>query len=165
MNALTVAGISHMKNILLDKQTGETTLEGQAEVISRLKFIGCIEKDEKVDTRNVNRQPNTFATKMYRTFLYRDSRVNTLKFIKDVISRTFEIIQLNIHQKNYGICQNIILDLIKAKQGILNLKHTYSDDTKFCCDMDVFIENVDTRIANLKENFPSIFESESHNVT
>lgn len=163
MNTFAVAGLSHFKNVLLDKHTGDTTMEGQEEVISRLKFIGCVEKDEKIDTRHVNRQANTLTTKMYRTLLYPDNRVNTLKFIKDIIGRTFEIIQLNIHQKNLPVCQNIISDLIKAKQGILNIKHTYSDDTKFCCDMDVVIENINSKIVFLKENIPSIFESDSHN--
>ena len=36
----------------------------------------------------------------------------------------------------------LIEDLQQSTVGLRNLKFTYIADTKFCCDMDTFLENV-----------------------
>jgi hypothetical protein len=136
-------------------------MENNEEVISRLKFIGHIEKEEKINIRQCSRQPNNIFTKLSRTLIYPDNRTNSLKFIKDVILRSFEIIEILIHNRHTITCKSIITDLVKAKQGMLNLKYTYNDDTKFCCDMDVLIEQVTSKITDLKEHNPTLFEHKS----
>lgn len=157
MNTLAFIGLKHIKEVLLDKQIETVCMENHEEIISRLKFIGYIQKEEKINVRHVNKQPNTLTTKIYRSLIYPDNRWNSLKFIKDVIVRSFEIIGHNIHQGNTEICKGILSDIIKARQGILNLKHTYNDDTKFCCDMDVVIETIATQIGNLQRVYPDLF--------
>lgn len=157
--------INHFKNILLHyNQTDSITMENNEEVISRLKFIGHIEKEEKINIRQCSRQPNNIFTKLSRTLIYPDNRYNSLKFIKDVILRSFEIIENLIHNRYTLTCKSIITDLVKAKQGMLNLKYTYNDDTKFCCDMDVLIEQVTTKLTHIKEHHPSLFEHKSDTV-
>lgn len=136
-------------------------MENNDEIISRLKFIGHIQKDEKINVRHVHRQPNTLYTKISRTILYPDSRTNSLKFIRDVVSRSFEILEHFIHEKNTEMCKSIVSDLLRAKQGILNLKYTYAEDTKFCCDMDITAELLAVKINSLKEDHPYIFITES----
>lgn len=162
MNTLLFAGLKHIKDSLVDYQFN-TGMENNEEILSRLKFIGKIEKDEKINVRHVNRQPNNIMTKLQRSLLYPDNRGNALKFIKDVITRSFEIIDnCNIHS-NTVVSKGIISDLLKAQQGILNLKYTYGDDTKFCCDMDVVIETINIKLLSLKETCPELFEN-SNNV-
>ncbi len=120
------------------------SVENQEEVISRLKFIGRIEKDEKINTRHVNRQPDSLFTRISRTLIYPDNRNNTLKFSRDVINRTFEIIQVKkIENDNI---KGLVKDLEQAKNGLLNLKHTYSDDTKFGCDIEVLVEQITSKL-------------------
>lgn len=136
-------------------------MENNEEVISRLKFIGHIEKEEKINIRQCSRQPNNIFTKLSRTLIYPDNRTNSLKFIKDIILRSFDIIENLIHNRHIITCKSIISDLVKAKQGMLNLKYTYNDDTKFCCDIDVLIEQVTTKITHLKEHNPELFEHKS----
>ena len=131
------------------------------EIISRLKFIGLIQKDEKINVRNVNKQPNTFFTRISRTLISPDNRWNTLKFVRDVISRSFEIIEKTLSDGNTITTQGVVNDLVKARQGIANLKYTYSDDTKFCCDMDVTIQNIEIKIGNLRSHHPFLFEKET----
>jgi hypothetical protein len=109
------------------------------ETISRLKFIGMIQKDEKINSYHITRQPNNVFTRFIRSFWYRDNRSNTLKLIRDVIDRSFEIAE-NVEFRG------IIKDLQKAKVGINNLKETYCDDTKFCCDIDVILEHLSLRL-------------------
>jgi hypothetical protein len=153
-----VFGINHFKNIFPSNQTDCIAMENNEEVIARLKFIGHIEKEEKINVRQCNRQPNNFLTKLSRTLIYPDNRSNSLKFIKDVILRSFDIIESLIHNRYILTCKSIISDLVKAKQGMLNLKYTYNDDTKFCCDMDVLIEQVTDKLTSLKETHPTLFE-------
>ena len=126
-------------------------MENTEEIISRLKFIGHIQKEEKINTRQVNRQANNLWTKLQRTVIYPDNRTNTLKFLKDVITRTFEVLELQHEDKN--VCKTIIEDLNKAKQGIVNIRQTYMDDTKFCCDMDVLLENINIQLAHYNEKY------------
>jgi hypothetical protein len=123
----------------------DAIIEDYDEILSRLKFIGCIERDEKINARNVIRQPNNWLTTFVRT-LMSDSRVNTLKFVRNVINRSFEIADY-FNRKNNGIEYNsVISDLIKAREGILSLKYTYATDTKFCCDLDVLLESMRARL-------------------
>lgn len=160
MNALAAVSITHVKNILTGNDVSCLGLESSAEVISRLKFIGHIQRDEKIDVKHVCRQPNTLTTKVSRAIVYPDNRANTLKFVKDVISRSLEIIEKCIYQGDALFCQSIVADLINAKNGMLNLKHTYSDDTKFCCDLDVVIEQIQSQLINLQKKRPDFFSTE-----
>jgi len=156
MNAIVTLGLKHIKDIWQDNHIGESIMENSEEIIARLKFIGHIQKEEKINVRHVNRQPNNIWTKLSRSAIYPDNRSNALKFVKDVVSRSFEIIELQ--HDNVVVCRGIVSDLIKAKQGILNLKYTYNDDTKFCCDMDVVIENIASQLTELRLRYPDLFE-------
>lgn len=136
-------------------------MENNEEVIARLKFIGHIEKDEKINVRHVNKQPNTIFTKISRSIIYPDNRTNSLKFVRDIILRTFDIIERLLHNQEILVCKSLIQDLSKSKQGLLNLKYTYNEDTKFCCDIDVLIEQISSKITNIKEKHPSLFDHKS----
>lgn len=144
------------KNLFLDDISTETN----EEIASRLKFIGKIQKDEKINVRYVNRQPNNWLTSFSRSIIYPDNRINALKFVRDIISRTFEIIEQNIRKENYATCKIIISDLIKCQQGLINLKSTYMDDTKFGCDIDVLIERIIAKLFVLKKDYKDLFENE-----
>lgn len=164
MNTIAVVGLKHLKDVLINNQTGSVCMENHEEIISRLKFIGYIQRDEKINVRHVNRQQNNFITKISRSFIYPDNRINALKFVKDVVTRSFEIVERYNSQGNTVVPKGIVSDLIKAKQGIQNLKFTYNEDTKFGCDMDVVMENIDSKILELKNSNPELFkESEEQN--
>lgn len=174
---------------LSPKQLTDISVENDEEVLARLKFIGHIQKEEKIDVRDVTRHPNNFLNKIYRTIVLAPGRLNALKFIKDVISRSFKIVDYQLchrliresrgenrdenREENVmsGMrtdsgeaitVQNIILDIVKAKQGILNLKYTYSGDTKFGCDIDVLIENISSQLVQLQLKNPELFESKEN---
>jgi hypothetical protein len=159
MNIVSTIGFKYLKDILLDNKMEDLSMESNEEISSRLKFIGHIQKDEKINVRYVNRQHNNWITTVSRTILYPDNRANSLKFVKDVISRSFEIIEQYIRKQNINAIHSLINDLIKSQQGLLNLKYTYSEDTKFCCDMDVMIEHVRLKLVDLKEKHPEFFDT------
>lgn len=158
MNSLATLGIKHIQNTVLPP-IRDVNMETQEEIISKLKFIGYIQEDEKVDIRNMNLQPNNLVTKIYRTFLYPNDREGTYDFIKRTVERAIEIIEFN-QDKDHLLCKIIISDLIKARQGINNLKYSYKDDKKFCCNLDVRIERIDSKLIYWKNQYPFLFVNE-----
>lgn len=163
MNSLATLGIKHIQNTVLPP-IRDVNMETQEEIISKLKFIGYIQEDEKVDIRNMNLQPNNLVTKIYRTFLYPNDREGTYDFIKRTVERAIEIIEFN-QDKDHLLCKIIISDLIKARQGINNLKYSYKDDKKFCCNLDVRIERIDSKLIYWKNQYPFLFVNESETST
>ena len=55
-------------------------MESDKEVISRLKFIGKIQKGEKINVKYMFVQPKGIATRISRTIINQDNRNNTLNF-------------------------------------------------------------------------------------
>jgi hypothetical protein len=120
----------------------EIEMESANEVLSRLKFIGLVNKNEKISVRTVSKQEDSILTKFYRMFLYKESRADTLKFVRGVVTRSIEIYDQYKNQGNVNGCHNIVSDLIKAQQGLINLKITYKQDVKFICDIDLLHEQL-----------------------
>lgn len=165
MNTLAAIGINHLST-LNTPQMETLHTEGQDEVISRLKFIGRVGQDEKIDVRNIAIQPNkSIVTRLYR-LVYQDNRGNCLRFLKAVIERAFEILELHLNKQDETFCRNLVQDLVQAKQGIKNLKQTYEEakDEKFCCDMVVLLEKIDAKLLSINKNYPELFRSESSTV-
>ena len=46
------------------------------------------------------------------------------------------------------------------KNGINNLKTTYSDDTYFCCEVDTYVETMTAKLMDLKATNPDLFKVE-----
>ena len=129
-------------------------MDKNQEIISRLKFIGKIKKGEKVNTRHMYVQPEGLGTSISRTFVYQDNRGNVLSFVQDTIARAFELLvtfERSDAEQDKILYDLLIADLQKGTVGLVNLKTTYVDDTKFCCDMDTLLESVHARLAGFKE--------------
>jgi hypothetical protein len=132
-------------------------MENKEEIISRLKFISHIKKDEKIFVRYISKQNNNLITRILRTTLYPDNRWNTIRFIKDIINSSFEILEKYMQEDNTIIVQSLLADLIKSKQGIINLKQTYGYDVKFCCDVDIILENMISKVLQIKHKNNDLF--------
>lgn len=127
-------------------------MDSKQEITSKLKFIGKLHKGEKINTKHMYVQPEGLGTSFSRTFLYQDNRSNTLSFIQDTISRAFEL--LAKYQRSTGESDKVhynllVMDLRNATLGIGNLKVTYKEDTKFCCDMDTILEHIQANLSHL----------------
>lgn len=128
-------------------------MDSNKEVISRLKFISKINKGEKLNVRYMFVQQDDMATRLSRTFYNKDNRGNTLNFVRNTIDRSFEIIFTYLNSDKVSeraMCHNIIQDLKRSKDGLINLKDTYVMDIKFCCDMDTILEDIDAKIAEME---------------
>lgn len=122
-----------------------------SEVISRIKFISKIKKEEKINTRYIFVQSAGIVTSLSRTFFYQDNRGNAFNFCKKSIDEAFELLE-NLEKSNDKLAyEKLFQDLEKACGGLLNLKHTYIRDTKFCCDMDMLIDDIAVKLVKNKK--------------
>lgn len=129
-------------------------MDSNQEIISRLKFIGKLKKGEKINTRHMYVQPDGVGTSLSRTFMYQDNRGNALNFCQETISRSFELLityERSDKNEDYVLFNHLLKDLQHATTGLNNLKFTYVSDTKFCCDMDTLLENIQARLDRFKE--------------
>lgn len=126
------------------------------DVINELKFIGQVKKGEKIHVKSRCVQPDGISTKISRTIISPDCRNNTLKFIDDTISRSFDILDKYISSNEITkqmMCINMVKDLSNSKLGIENLKSTYSEDRMFCCTIDGLVERIDAKLESLKDRY------------
>lgn len=122
------------------------SMESDKEVISRLKFIGKIQKGEKINVKYMFVQPEGIITRLSRTLVNQCNRQNTLNFIRNTVKRSFEIITVYLDsdvESQIHICKHVIQDLELSKKGILNIKSTYIDDLKVCCDLDTLLQEME----------------------
>ena len=134
----------------------------EQEIVSRLKFIGKVKKGEKINTHHMCVQPEGLITNLKRTFWIHDNRNNTLTFIQDTVSRSFELLltyERSDRETEKLLATKIVKDLRIASIGLQNFKCTYFDDTKFCCDIDTIIEHITAKLNHYPEdNIPEDFD-------
>lgn len=126
------------------------------DIIPKLKFIGKIQKGDKINVKYMYVQPEGIFTTISRSLFKVDDRANTLIFVNNTIKKSFELLLNNIDsQKQFDkiLCQNITSDLKKSKSGLMNLRETYNTDIMFCCKMDTFIEEVEAKIQDLENKY------------
>lgn len=123
-------------------------MDAEQEVISNLKFISMVKKNEKINTQFMYIQKNSIFTRFSRTFINPDNRYNTLTFLQRTINNTFQI--LDRYKKTNGRdeqhLKNILKDLYRARIGLTNIQETYTDDLKFRCDITTLIETIENRV-------------------
>ena len=123
-------------------------MESHKEVISKLKFIGKIQKGEKINAKFLYVQENGIITQVARTLL-QDNRTKTLTFVQDTINHSFDLITCYDKSNRLSeriMCNNLIDDLKKSKNGLANIKDTYNDDVKFCCDIETLLQMIDAKL-------------------
>lgn len=122
------------------------------DTISNLKFIASVQEGNKINTKFMFLQNDSYTSKLSRSIFYNDTRTNTIKFIQGTLESAFHILFKYKNSKKLSdkqSCLNIINDLTRTKLGLNNLKYTYKSDTKFVCDVDMIIENIDVRMKDI----------------
>jgi hypothetical protein len=127
-------------------------MESDKEVISRLKFIGRVQKGEKINVKYMYVQPEGIVTCISRTLVNQCNRQNTLNFIRNTVKRTFEIItsySSSNKESQQHICKHVIQDLQQSEKGIINIKSTYLNDLKVCCDLDTLLQEIEGFLSDI----------------
>jgi len=125
-----------------------------AELLSNLKFLSKIKKDQKINVRDMFIQENNWTTSLSRTVYKVDNRKNTLHFIQNLITTSFSTCKSLINSDNksdYTMNQSLLNGLLKSRNGIENLKYTYKDDIHFACILDTIIENINVQIIQFND--------------
>jgi hypothetical protein len=125
-----------------------------AELLSNLKFLSKIKKDQKINVRDMFIQENNWTTSLSRTVYKVDNRKNTLHFIQNLITTSFSTCKSLINSDNksdYTMNQSLLNGLLKSRDGIENLKYTYKDDIHFACILDTIIENINVQIIQFND--------------
>ena len=123
------------------------------DIIPIIKFIGKIQKGEKINVKHMNTHQDSIWTKLIRSFVYTDTRSNAYTFIQNSIRKGFEIFHHHLSGATMfdkALCHNLLIDLRQCKQGLLNLRETYVEDLMFCCRMDALIQDTDARLDSLE---------------
>ena len=137
-------------------------MEDHRETLSRLKFIAKIQTGEKISIRHMYIQNDGLLTMLFRT-LFPDNRVKTFVFINETISKSFEILKLYGKSSKVSekiMCDNLVHDLKDAKNGLMNLKETYTSDLKFGCDIQTLLELIDAKLLEYSPPPPIFNENE-----
>ena len=144
-----------------DSDSLEQMDNGITDTISKLKFIGHIQKGEKINVRHLYVQPDTLINRITRTFFALDNRINTYNFIEGIVNRSFDIITITLSRGSLRgidkrLISGIVADLKLSISGISNLRETYSNDVMFCCKLDALIESISSRLEDAKETLEAI---------
>jgi len=126
------------------------------DIIPRIKFIGKIQKGEKMNVKHMQVHPDSIVTKIIRSFVHTDTRANTFTFINTSIKKGFDILAMHLdnnRQFDRTLCQNLIADLRQCKAGMQNVKDTYIEDLMFCCKMDALMEETEARIHDIESKY------------
>jgi hypothetical protein len=126
------------------------------DIIPRIKFIGKIQKGEKMNVKHMQVHPDSIITKIIRSFVHTDTRANTFTFINTSIKKGFDILAMHLdndRQFDRTLCQNLIADLHQCKAGMQNVKDTYIEDLMFCCKMDALMEETEARIHDIESKY------------
>ena len=136
-------------------------MESDIVIISRLKFIGKVQKGDKINVKYMFIQPDGIFTRISRSLINHDNRNNTLNFVRNTITRSFDIItsySLSNKELHRTIRLHIIKDLEQSKIGLLNLKDTYLSDIKFTCDIDTLLQEIDAKLLDVEKKDPNYYE-------
>lgn len=134
--------------------------ENQQETIAKLKFLGRVNKGEKINVKEMTLQTESYITSMSRSVWFVDNRNNTLSFIQNTVQGAFALLKVLLQSNtvsNKELAKVVVKDIDNARAGIANLKTTYSDDTYFCCEVDTYTETLKAKLMDLKTQNPDLF--------
>jgi hypothetical protein len=134
-------------------------LEENNEIISNLKFIGKIKTGEQINIDSLSICSRNMFSGFYRS-LYGESRDKTFNFFSLIIKRAFEKVQAFISSERMPdkmLCIQILKNLQLSIIGLNNLKETYKDDRSFVCDLETLIENIESKLEEIKSMKPDFF--------
>lgn len=110
------------------------------QVFANLKFICKIKPGEKINSRGMYIQQDTFSTSLARTIYCPDNRENAYNFIYSTIKQAFNILSIYIKEKNdiekLEFSKLILKDIKNSLSGIDNISKTYKNDHMFTAKLE-----------------------------
>jgi hypothetical protein len=109
------------------------------EIIINLKILQNLEKNQKLITRGayLNIESPSLIPEFIRRWNRQDNRVETLKRINTIVNSAIENLDKN---ETFNIKEY----LVGSKEGINNLKETYSTCSQTCARLDIILDKINT---------------------
>ena len=107
------------------------------EIIINLKILSQLDKNQKLITRGayINIEGPSLIPEFVRRWNRQENRSETLKKINSIINAAIELIDKD---NKYDVKQYII----DSKNGIQNLKETYSTCSQTCARLDIILDKI-----------------------
>jgi len=107
------------------------------EIIINLKILSQLDKNQKLITRGsyINIEGPSLIPEFIRRWNRQENRSETLKKINGIINSAIELIDKD---NKYDVKQYII----NSKNGIQNLKETYSTCSQTCARLDIILDKI-----------------------
>lgn len=107
----------------------------------RLKLLGSLEAGDKLSTRYLAIQKNTFTTMLTR-YLYSESRLNTIVFVRNTVAQALDMLKQTVPPLDAETKLNLQMDLKRAVKGLGNLRETYVGCLRTVCELTQIIESI-----------------------
>lgn len=131
-----------------DNKDEETTNMTPEEIFINLTVIANISSGDKliIDDKFLNIDTSMFpsVTRWFKGI----NRNNILGFIANVLKVAFEANTKWVAEKNGQMLIRLMSDLKNALKGLNNLKQTYPNDKLVHSEIDVMMENIQTKLHN-----------------
>lgn len=134
-------------------------MESDEDILSKLKFLTHVQKNQKIDTINCQLYSNNSFTAIYRTVRRDDARSKALSFVNHVLNRSFDILKKHLQENKSSSSVQIsaiINDLGRLKISLENLKFTYQEDIYFQCRLETTSQSISARLTELQHLHPNI---------
>lgn len=127
-----------------------------------LLFISRVNEGEKISTTTYTiHDADNWIDKLKRTILYSENKHKTYRWMHDIIDQGFtmydELVvkaeKEPVHASEHiQFAANILENIKKSREGIRNMKKTYSKDTYYCARLDELLTNIDIKVALRDKN-------------
>lgn len=98
--------------------------EAICDIISKLKFLSYVQKNQKINTRKVEIYNNNWYDVVYRTVIHPENRSDTIHFVNNIIESA-----INLYERSSEQTKVVLLECIhNTKTGLDNLNYTYRTD-------------------------------------
>lgn len=106
------------------------------EIIVNLKLLEILDQNQKIVTRDkyLNIEPRSLVPEFIRRWNRQDNRNETIIKLNNIINQAIK----NINNEKYNMKEY----LYKCKNGIINLKQTYSTCSQTCARLDIILDKI-----------------------
>ena len=123
-----------------------STSTSDQDMLTELRILGSIRENDRISTNNaIKPQVRIQKPALFRglnRLCHSESRGNNIMFIQSLFQVVIEKYTAALLRKNSVLSERIILETMKAIEGINRLKRTYEDDLQFQACINISIETV-----------------------
>jgi hypothetical protein len=124
------------------------------DISSKLKFVAKIQVDQRVNVKSCMSLHDkwSWTARMWRTFHGTEGRLVTYEFIKELISKAYNLlISLRHSNSTYDMqvyCK-LISEMILIEPGLRNLTETYKRDDDYVTTIETLIDSLKIKVKEL----------------